>query len=63
MTETASDGTRLMCAKCMRRIKPGQLYVPHGRSEIGAGVVLGPIHVACPTVREVDHAIRIGREP
>jgi hypothetical protein len=63
MTETAPHDARLMCAKCVCRIKPGQLYVRHGRSEISGGVVFGPIHVACPTGREIDHAVRIGREP
>lgn len=62
-TETAPEGNRLMCVKCVCRIKPGQLYIRHGRSEFGGGVVYGPVHVACPTEREIEHAERVGREP
>lgn len=63
MTETseASDARPLVCAACITRIKPGQLYVPRGRAEIGGMTVLGPIHVACPTEREIEHAQRMGR--
>jgi hypothetical protein len=64
MSETvAPEGTRLMCVTCLHRIKPGQLYVRHGRSERHGNIVYGSIHVACPTEREVAHAERIGREP
>jgi hypothetical protein len=58
----ASDAFTLVCAKCITRIKPGQLYVPHGRAEIGGMTVLGPIHVSCPTEREIAHAQRMGRD-
>lgn len=62
---TASSGAQtargLHCVKCACRIQPRQLYVPRGLSRIGGMLVLGPVHVACPTEHEIAHAKRMGR--
>jgi X-X-X-Leu-X-X-Gly heptad repeat protein len=62
---TASSGAQtareLHCVKCACRIQPRQLYVPNGLSRIGGMLILGPVHVACPTEHDIAHAKRMGR--
>lgn len=58
----APEGNRLVCVKCVTRIKPGQLYVKRGRAEMGGAVIYGPVHVACPTERQIAHDERMGRD-
>jgi hypothetical protein len=43
--------TTLNCTRCGRPIKRGQMYLANLKC-----------HVACPTLREIAHAIRMGRE-
>lgn len=51
----------MRCVKCACRIQPRQLYMPNKRAKIGGVTVVGPMHVACPTEREIEHAARMGR--
>jgi hypothetical protein len=47
------DGERI-CVRCFTPIVGGQLYMAH---------LVGPVHVACPTDRQIAHAERMGRTP